>query len=151
MKIRFAEDFPTMKFSLLLGSVIVLTALVFGLVSGFALHPIIGLSIGVAILILSFSSIFILQYLLRNKNYRWTATVAHFVKKRLDFLRFLLQVLFMNPYARLKAENSDCKHLKFVAEREGNVSSGKTFFRSGLFLLNTEKCRRSKAKKPARR
>jgi hypothetical protein len=108
-------DYPTMKFSPLLISVIVIFGLIVGLITGFSIHYIVGISLGVASLIISLAFIFLIRYLLRHKDYIWTTNVAQFIKKRLEILRFLLQVLFMNPYAhrRLKGNDTiDCQKMK---------------------------------------
>jgi hypothetical protein len=104
-----------MKFSPLLFSVIIIVALIVGLVAGFSLHYIVGISLGVALTISSLAFLLFIRYLLRHKDYAWTANIAQFIKRRLEILRFLLQVLFMNPYAhrRLKVNDTiDCKKMK---------------------------------------
>ncbi len=96
-----------MKFSPLLLSVIVIMALIIGLITGFSIHFIVGISLGVASIIISLAFLFLIRYLLRHKDYVWTANIAQFIKKRLDILRFLLQVLFMNPYAHRRLKTND--------------------------------------------
>ena len=115
MVIVFCLDFPTMKLSPLLLSFIFLFASIIGLITGFSVHFIVGISLGVALFFIPVGFIFLIKYLLRNKDYLWTANVAQFINKRLEILRFLLQVLFMNPYAhrRLKGNDTmDCKKMK---------------------------------------
>ncbi len=107
-----------MKFSPLFLSVILIIALIMGLVTGFSIHFILGISLGVALIIFPLAFLFLIKYLLRNKDYIWTANVAQFINKRLEILRFLLQVLFMNPYAyhRSKLNDiTDCKKMKYVS------------------------------------
>jgi hypothetical protein len=104
-----------LKFSPLLLSVIIITGLIIGLITGFSVHYIVGISLGVASIAISLAFLFLIQYLLRHKDHLWTANIAQFIKKRLEILRFLLQVLFMNPYAerRLKANDTiDCQKMK---------------------------------------
>jgi hypothetical protein len=106
-----------MKFSPLLLSVILIISSTIALVTGFSIHYIVGILLGVALIVFPVAFLFLIRYLLRNKDYLWTANVAQFIKKRLEILRFLLQVLFMNPYAhrRLKAnDTADCKKMKYV-------------------------------------
>ncbi len=105
-----------MKFSPLLFSVIIIVALIIGLITGFSIHYIVGISLSVTSIIISLGFLFLIRYLLRHKDYIWTANIAQFIKKRLEILRFLLQVLFMNPYAhrRLKTNDiTDCKKMKY--------------------------------------
>ncbi|CAF1032924.1 unnamed protein product [Adineta ricciae] len=119
-------DFPTMKLTPLLLSVIFLFASIIGLITGFSVHFIVGISLGVALFFIPVGFIFLLIYLLRNKDYLWTTNVAQFINKRLEILRFLLQVLFMNPYAyrRLKGNDTmDCKKMKFIFTEYGKVSA----------------------------
>jgi glucose-6-phosphate-specific signal transduction histidine kinase len=107
-------DFPTMKFTPLLVSVIVIVASIVGLVTGFSIHYIVGISLAVALIVFPLLFLFLIQYLLRHKDYLWTTNVAQFINKRTEILRFLLQVLFMNPYAhrRLTNDTTDCKKMK---------------------------------------
>ena len=110
-------DFPAMRFSPLLLAVILIIALIVGLVTGFSIHFIVGISLGVTLIVLPLVFLFLIKYLLRHKDYIWIANVAQFINKRLEILRFLLQVLFMNPYAhsRLKINDiTDCKKMKYV-------------------------------------
>lgn len=100
-------DFPTIKFSPLLLSVIIIVALIVGLITGFLIHFIVGLSLGVAFIMICLAFLFLIKYLLRHKDYIWTANIAQFIKKRLEILRFLLQVLFMNPYAHRRLKIND--------------------------------------------
>ncbi len=105
-----------MKFSPLLLSVIIIIASIVGLITGFSIHYIVGISLGVALIVFSLIFLFLIKYLLLHKDYIWTANVAKFINKRLEILRFLLQVLFMNPYAhrRLKTNDiTDCKKMKY--------------------------------------
>ncbi len=104
-----------MKFSPLLLSVLIIMALIIGVVMGFSIHYIVGISVGVSSIIISLAFIFLIRYLLRHKDYIWVANIAQFIKKRLEILRFLLQVLFMNPYMhrRLKTNDTiDCQKMK---------------------------------------
>lgn len=108
-------DFPTMKFSPLLAAVILLLSTIIGLITGFTIHYIAGISFGLASLITCLAFLLLIRYLLRHKDYAWTANVAELIKKRLDILRFLLQVLFMNPYMhrRVKTHDTvDCQKMK---------------------------------------
>jgi len=112
----FFLDFPTMKFSPLLLAVIIIIASSVGLITGFSIHYIVGISLGVALIVFPLIFLFLIKYLLLHKDYIWTANVAKFINKRLEILRFLLQVLFMNPYAhrRLKTNDiTDCKKMKY--------------------------------------
>jgi hypothetical protein len=59
------------------------------------------------LIIISLAFLFLIRYLLRHKDYAWTANIAQFIKKRLEILRFLLQVLFMNPYGYHRLKNND--------------------------------------------
>ena len=97
-----------MKFSPLLLSVIIIIALLVGLITTFSIHYIVGISLGVALVIIILIFLIFIRYLLRHKDYNWTASVARFINKRLEILRFLLQVLFINPYIqrRLKTNNT---------------------------------------------
>ncbi len=104
---EFLLDFPTIKFSPLLLSVIVIVASIIGLVTGFSIHFIVGISLGVISIIISLAFLFLIRYLLRHKDYIWTANIAQFIKKRLEILRFLLQVLFMNPYGHRRLKTND--------------------------------------------
>ena len=93
----------------------ILCAIIIGLIIGFTVHFIVGITLGVATMISILAFLFLIRYLLRHKDYAWTANVAQFIKKRLEILRFLLQVLFMNPYAhrRLKTNDTiDCQKMK---------------------------------------
>lgn len=115
----YVADFPSMRFSPLLLSVVFIIASVVGLITGFSIHYIVGISLGVALVVLPSIFLFLIQYLLRRKDYRWSANVAQFLNRRLEILRFLLQVLFVNPYAhrRLKTHDmADCKKMKFVSK-----------------------------------
>jgi hypothetical protein len=97
--------------------VIFIIASIVGLITGFSLHYIVGISLGVALIVFPVVFLILIRYLLRRKDYIWTANVAQFINKRLEFLRFLLQVLFMNPYGhrRLKInDTTDCKKMKYV-------------------------------------
>ena len=105
-------DYPTMKFSPLLFSVILIVASSVGLLASVLIHWIVGISLAATLIFIPLIFVFLLRYLLRHKDYVWTATVAHFIKKRLDILRFLLQVVFMNPYAYLHAKTTDCRKMK---------------------------------------
>ncbi|CAF0790019.1 unnamed protein product [Adineta steineri] len=119
-------DFPIIKFSPLLLSVIIIIALIVGLITGFLIHFIVGISLGVALILFPLVLLFMIQYLLRHKDYLWTANIAQFINKRLEILRFLLQVLFMNPYARrgLKINDTiDCRKMKFIFTEYGKVST----------------------------
>ncbi|UJR25141.1 hypothetical protein I4U23_006500 [Adineta vaga] len=119
-------DFPTMKFSPLLISVIILFTIIVGLLTGFTIHYIVGISLSVATVISILAFLFLIRYLLRHKDYVWTANIAQFIKKRLEILRFLLQVLFMNPYMhrRLKTNDTvDCQKMKFIYTEYGKVST----------------------------
>ncbi|CAF4647468.1 unnamed protein product, partial [Rotaria magnacalcarata] len=119
-------DFPTIDFSPLLLSVIVIAALIIGLIIGFSIHYIVGVSCGVALIIMCLTFLFFIQYLLRHKDYAWTANVAQFIKKRLEILRFLLQVLFMNPYVHRRSKKSDTfdyQKMKFIFTEYGKVST----------------------------
>jgi hypothetical protein len=140
-----------MKFSPLLLSVIVIVALIVGLVTGFSIHYIVGISIAPALIIFPLIFLFLIQYLLRHKDYLWTANVAQFINKRAEMLRFLLQVLFMNPYAhrRLRTnDTTDCKKMKYISKFIHPI--GTILFHLDLFLLNTEKYQLPKVKKPVR-
>lgn len=104
-----------MKLTPLLLSLIFILASIVGLITGFAIHYIVGLSLGVALFILPLVFVFLIRYLLLHKDYRWTANLAQMITNRLEMFRFLLQVLFMNPYAhrRLRTnDTSDCKKMK---------------------------------------
>lgn len=104
-----------MKLSPLLISVIILFGLLIGLIAVFSLHYIVGISLGATLIILCLIFISLIRYLLQHKDYLWTANIAQFLNKRLEMLRFFLQVLFINPYGhkRLKAnEPFDCKKMK---------------------------------------
>jgi hypothetical protein len=106
-----------MKFSPLLLSVLLIIASIVGLITGFSIHYIVGISLGVAFIVFPLIFLFLIKYLLRNKDYVWTANVSQFLNKRLEILRFLLQVLFMNPYAHRRLgtnDTSDCKKMKYV-------------------------------------
>jgi hypothetical protein len=108
-------DFPTMKFSPLLVSVILILSLIIGLVAGLTIHYIAGISLGVAWLLIVFAFLVLIRHLLRHKDYAWTANVAQLIKKRLEILRFLLQVLFMNPYMHQRGKTHDtvdCQKMK---------------------------------------
>jgi hypothetical protein len=112
-------DFPTMKFSWLLVSLIILFGTFIGLILGFSMRSLAGISVGLlggtAWILFSLSFVFLIRYLLRHKDYLWTAHAAQLIKKRLEIVRFLLQVLFMNPYAHNRAkltETIDCKKMK---------------------------------------
>jgi hypothetical protein len=76
-------------------------------VTGFSIHFIVGISLGVISIIISLAFLFLIRYLLRHKDYIWTANIAQFIKKRLEILRFLLQVLFMNPYGHRRLKTND--------------------------------------------
>lgn len=101
-----------MKFCPLLFSVILILASSVGLLASVLIHWIVGISLAAALIFIPLIFVFLLRYLLRHKDYVWTATVAQFIKKRLDILRFLLQVVFMNPYAYLHAKTTDCRKMK---------------------------------------
>ncbi|CAF3558384.1 unnamed protein product [Rotaria socialis] len=119
-------DFPTIDFSPLLLSVIVIAALIIGLIIGFSIHYIVGISCGVALIIICLTFLFFIRYLLRHKDYAWTANIAQFIKKRLEILRFLLQVLFMNPYVHRRSKKSDTfdyQKMKFIFTEYGKVST----------------------------
>ncbi|CAF2870557.1 unnamed protein product [Rotaria sp. Silwood2] len=119
-------DFPSIKFSPLLVSVIFIIASIVSLVSGFLIHYIVGISLGVILMVFPLAFLCLLKYLLRNKDYEWTANVTQFINKRLEMLRFLLQVIFINPYAhhRLKTnDTNDCKKMKFIFTEYGKVST----------------------------
>jgi hypothetical protein len=106
-----------MKLSPLVLSVILITSAIVGLITGFSIHYIVGITLGVSLIVFPFGFLILIKYLLRHKDYVWTTNVAQFINKRLEILRFLLQVLFMNPYAhrRLKIKDtSDCKKMKYV-------------------------------------
>ena len=109
-------DFPTMKFSPLLLSILVIVATVVGVIAGFVLkHYLIGILSGAVCLIVPLAFLCLLRYLLRRKDYVWTANMAQFIKKRLEIFRFLLQVLFMNPYVHRRSnlnDTTDCKKMK---------------------------------------
>lgn len=102
--IVFLVDFPTIEFSPLLLSVIIITALIVGLVTGFFIHYIVGISCAIALIIICLIFVVSTRYLLRHKDYTWTASIAQFIKKRLEMLRFLLEVLFMNPYVHHRSK-----------------------------------------------
>jgi hypothetical protein len=111
------KDFPTMKFSPLLLSVIIIISSIVSLITGFSIHYIVGTTLGVALIIFPLAFLFLIKYLLLHKDYIWTANVAQFINKRLEILRFLLQVLFMNPYAHCRLRTNDiidCKKMKYV-------------------------------------
>ncbi len=74
-------DYPTMKFSPLLISVIVILGLIIDLITGFSIDYIVGISFGVASIIISLAFIFLIRYLVRHKDYIWTANVTQFIKK----------------------------------------------------------------------
>ena len=95
----FFPDFPTIQFSPLLVSVIIIVASTIGLVTGISIDYIVGISLDVVSILISLTFLLFIRYLLRHKDYMWTANVARFIRKRLEMLRFLLEVLFMNPYA----------------------------------------------------
>ncbi|CAF0763759.1 unnamed protein product [Rotaria sordida] len=119
-------DFPSIKCSPLLLSVIFTIALIISLITGFLIHYIVSISLGVILIIFPIAFFGLIKYLLRNKDYGWTANVAQFINKRLEILRFLLQVIFINPYAhyRLITNNtSDCKKMKFIFTEYGKVST----------------------------
>ena len=106
-----------MKLSPLLISVVLIIAIILGLITGFSIHYIVGITLGLTLAIFPLAFLILIKYLLRHKDYVWTANVAQFINKRLEILRFLLQVLFMNPYAhrRLKMKDTnDCKKMKYV-------------------------------------
>lgn len=108
-------DFPSIKFPLLLLSVILIVALIVSFTVGFLIHYIVGISVGVTMILLPLSFLLVIHYFLRHKDYGWTASVAQYINKRLEILRFLLQVLFINPYShrRLKTnDTTDCKKMK---------------------------------------
>jgi len=114
-----------MKFSPLLLSVIIIIALIIGLITGFSIHYIVGISLGVSLIILPLIFIFLIKYLLLHKDYLWTANVAQFINQRLEILRFLLQVLFMNPYAHHSSkvnDTIDCKKMKYVLKSLSNMN-----------------------------
>jgi glucose-6-phosphate-specific signal transduction histidine kinase len=144
-------DFPTMKFTPLLVSVIVIVASIVGLVTGFSIHYIVGISLTVALIVFPLLFLFLIQYLLRHKDYLWTTNVAQFINKRTEILRFLLQVLFMNPYAhrRLTNDTMDCKKMKYISKYEFFSFSIDSFYLD-LFLLNMEKFQLPKVKKLVR-
>lgn len=106
-----------MKFSPLLLSVILIIASIIGLITGFSIHYIVGITLGVTLVIIPLVFVFLIKYLLRHKDYIWTANIAKFINKRLEILRFLLQVLFMNPYAHRRLRTNDvidCKKMKYI-------------------------------------
>ena len=105
---------------LLLSVIFIITSLV-GLVTGFTIHYIVGISLGVTLLALTMAFLLLIKYLLRNKDYLWTANVAQFINKRLEILRFLLQVLFMNPYAHRRLQGNDTKDCKKMKYGDGEV------------------------------
>lgn len=116
----YLADFPSMKFSPLLLCLILFFASILGLITGFTIHYIVGLSLGFTSIILPLIFLFLIQYLLRHKDYRWSANIARLITQRLEIIRFLLQVLFMNPYAhrRLRTnDTTDCKKMKYVSRR----------------------------------
>lgn len=96
-----------MKLSLLLISVIVILAAILGLITGFSIDYIVGISISIGFMLVTVGFLFLIRYLLRHKDYIWSANIAQFLTKRLEILRFLLQVLFMNPYAHRRLKNRD--------------------------------------------
>ncbi|CAF1132327.1 unnamed protein product [Didymodactylos carnosus] len=117
-------DFPTLKFSPLLISLVLIIALIIGLLTGFMIHYIVGLVLSFSWLLLSFLSLFLIYYLLKRKDYLWTANIAHFITNRLESLRFLLQVLFMNPHGiGRKQGTDDYKKMKFIFTEYGKVST----------------------------
>ncbi|CAF1117906.1 unnamed protein product [Rotaria sp. Silwood1] len=120
------KDFPTMEFSPLLLTVIVIVALIIGFFIGFLIHYIVGISFGVCLIIICIAFLVFIRYLLRHKDYIWTANIAQFIKKRLEMLRFLLQVLFMNPYVHRRSKKNDTidyKKMKFIFTEYGKVST----------------------------
>jgi hypothetical protein len=143
-----------MKFSPLIISVILIFGSIIGLITGFSIHYIVGISLAAALMALPLMFLFLIQYLLRHKDYLWTANVAQFINKRMEILRFLLQVLFMNPYAhrRLQANDArDCKKMKYTSKIILSLSFEEELFSPlDLFLLNMEKYRLLKVKKPVR-
>ena len=88
-------------------STIIIVASVIGLVSGFSIHYVVGISLGVVLILISLAFLLFIRHLLRHKDYMWTTNTARFIQKRLEILQFLLEVLFMNPYAhhRSNADN----------------------------------------------
>lgn len=96
-----------MKFSPLLLSVIVIVATLLDLVTGLFIHFIVGISLAISTMILSLEFLFLIRYLLQHKDYIWTTHLAQFLTKRLEIFRFLLQVLFMNPYGHRRLKNHD--------------------------------------------
>lgn len=82
-------------------------ATLIGLITGFLIHFIVGISLGVSTIVVSLAFLFLLRYLLQHKDYLWTANIAQFLTKRLEIFRFLLQVLFMNPYGHRRLKNND--------------------------------------------
>ena len=95
---------------------IFILASIIGLITGFTIHYIVGLSLSVTSIILPLVFLFLIQYLLRHKDYRWSANIARLINQRLEIIRFLLQVLFMNPYAHRRLQTNDttdCKKMKY--------------------------------------
>ena len=88
-----------------------------------------------------FILILFIQYLIRHKDYPWAGPVAHFIKKRLDFLRFLLQVTFVNPYANLETKTNDCRQMKSVEKSSESIIEINICWFLDSFLLNMEKYR----------
>ena len=106
-----------MRFSPLLFSVVLTVASLVGLLTSVLIHWIVGISLAVTLILIPLIFVFLLRYLLLHKDYLWTTTVAQFIKKRLDILRFLLQVVFMNPYAYLHAKTTDSRKMKSVRKK----------------------------------
>ncbi|CAF3425386.1 unnamed protein product [Rotaria sp. Silwood1] len=103
-----------------------LTASIVGLVTGFLIHYIVGITIGVILIVFPLAFLCLIKYLLRNKDYEWTANMTQFINKRVEMLRFLLQVIFINPYSchRLKTNDTiDCKKMKFIFTEYGKIST----------------------------
>ncbi|CAF3900552.1 unnamed protein product [Rotaria sp. Silwood2] len=120
------KDFPTMEYSPLLLSVIVIVALIIGLFISSLMHYIVGISFSVCLIMICIAFLVFIRYLLRHKDYIWTANVAQFIKKRLEMLRFLLQVLFMNPYVHHRSKKNDAfdyQKMKFIFTEYGKIST----------------------------
>ncbi|CAF3354789.1 unnamed protein product [Rotaria sp. Silwood1] len=84
------------------------------------------ISFGVCLILICIAFLVFIRYLLRHKDYIWTANIAQFIKKRLEMLRFLLQVLFMNPYVHRRSKKNDTidyKKMKFIFTEYGKVST----------------------------
>lgn len=127
---------------------IFILASIIGLITGFTIHYIVGLSLSVTSIILPLVFLFLIQYLLRHKDYRWSANVARLINRRLEIIRFLLQVLFMNPYAHRRLQTNDttdCKKMKYDFKMLPRIVN--CFFSLDLSLLNMEKYQQLKVKR----